>query len=1067
MRRFWCAILTGCALMGYAGFPADALLNVSLPAVSFADTEVSTNVPLPNLTRVNGRVVFSLGCLATTTNNVEVAFGTDENGNGVLDLEEMDLTIGWDAGKWRVERNFSEVASDVGVDGFRQTLLLEVGVDANGTPIRLDARVGDVSLFSELAEQRPAWLHKANWNMIRLTGRGLDRHEESFSFRFIGADGLRMDSSTGSVENGGVTRQIENEEWRMENAGGADSTLHSPFSTLHLNAALPVVTDDDIAAGWKLGAISGAEEGFAARPANAVVYEPWRRRGAHIDAFRIPAVDWRFRSMHDGYLDGIVVGSWGEFMPHIATNYFPRPFPEADLSLLPQGRWGMLPRAGMESLFWYAASPSNSLMLTWQNAAYGRDANCPTNFQAELFPDGGFVYRYQDRTERYVAVSPWDWDGDGLEKSVDPEPKTAGPDAHGTNAEWFNNVCSNVFAATVNADGGVELAPRSTSVKTNAYYFVDVVAADGPAPIYFNGSQPGRLGSPVVMACAGETNRVPLLIGVEYAVMSPAPFTVSVPTNGFAEVMANNGYSNNYKVKWPLEFTFTEGFSESSRIYTVDVGPYDPGGTFAWGGASLQNVPPPSDGGEGACNCVSGTGNTLTFGCSSTCTCGGHCRAHGWYRFELLSFAVEGGTCRCGFDDPPPFETPAFNPLDGPSVTVAFSAPAVIFEEAYVDKPGVSQSRRSTRTRLTVSAWGGPNGGTLDLTSQNLDKLSPVACGPMVLPSQITLAPYQSWSISFLCEGAEASATENDVKVMGVLADCSSGLTITGRVELTAYRVEFFPEVEAPDNKFKYRHKFGIGERMNFIQFPSRPSLLLTVVGGMENLNLFGEEGDERYVIWSLLEESHSVACGWNNIEYRPLVTVACPTGIETRNEHWMTNGLPTGVAGGICLVQEFYVQPLDVSFAALSIEEVPCSDVIPPTGYYASVTGNWEKTHTVAAGAGRWRQVMPDNRVGGEGFVDCAGMLGALPRVDADGHETDDPQCGWCSGSMTWKIPFGWQSSVFVWPSATPQLGTFAQDTRQTFTISDFGDYKVRKFANEAERKIDGTIYFNGERTK
>ena len=109
----------------------------------------------------------------------------------------------------------------------------------------------------------------------------------------------------------------------------------------------------------------------------------------------------------------------------------------------------------------------------------------------------------------------------------------------------------------------------------------------------------------------------------------------------------------------------------------------------------------------------------------------------------------------------------------------------------------------------------------------------------------------------------------------------------------------------------------------------------------------------------------------------------------------------------------------------------------------------------------------MPDNRVGGEGFVDCAGMLGALPRVDADGHETDDPQCGWCSGSMTWKIPFGWQSSVFVWPSATPQLGTFAQDTRQTFTISDFGDYKVRKFANEAERKIDGTIYFNGERTK
>ena len=254
---------------------------------------------------------------------------------------------------------------------------------------------------------------------------------------------------------------------------------------------------------------------------------------------------------------------------------------------------------------------------------------------------------------------------------------------------------------------------------------------------------------------------------------------------------------------------------------------------------------------------------------------------------------------------------------------------------------------------------------------------------------------------------------------------------------------------------------------MNFKQIPAQPSLSLTVAGGMENLNLFGEDGDKRYIIWSLLDEPHSVACVWNDVEYCPLVTVVCPTGIETRNEHWMTNGLPTGVAGGICLVQEFYVQPLDVSFSALSIEEVPCFDVIPSTGYYVSVTGRWEKSHTVAAGAGRWRRVTGGNRVGGEGVVDSAGMMDALPRVDADGHETDDPQCGWCSGYMIWKIPFGWQSSVFVWPSAAPQLGTFAEDTRQTFTISDFGDYKVRKFANEAERKIDGTIYFNGARVK
>ena len=1043
--------------MEYAGFPADALLNVSLPAVSFADTEVSTNVPLPNLTRVNGRVVFSLGCLATTTNNVEVAFGTDENGNGVLDLEEMDLTIGWDAGKWRVERNFSEVASDVGVDGFRQTLLLEVGVDANGTPIRLDARVGDASLFSDLAEQRPAWLHKANWNMIRLTGRGLDRHEESFSFGFIGADGLRMDSSTGSVENGGVTRQIENEEWRMENAGGADSTLHSPFSTLHLNAALPVVTDDDIAAGWKLGAISGADEGFAARPANAVVYEPWRRRGAHIDAFRIPAVDWRFRSMHDGYLDGIVVGSWGEFMPHIATNYFPRPFPEADLSLLPQGRWGMLPRAGMESLFWYAASPSNSLMLTWQNAAYGRDANCPTNFQAELFPDGGFVYRYQDRTECYVAVSPWDWDGDGLENSVDPEPKTAGADAHGTNVEWFNNVCSNVFTATENADGGVELAPRSTSVKTNAYYFVDVVAADGPAPIYFNGSQPGRLGSPVVMARAGETNRVPLLIGVEYAVTSPAPFTVSVPTNGFAEVWANNGYSSNYTVKWPLEFTFTEGFSESSRTYTVDVGPYDPGGTFTWGGASLQNVPLPSGGGEGSCNCVSGVGNTLTFGCSSTCTCGGHCRAHGWYRFELLSFAVEGGTCRCGFDDPPPFETPAFNPLDGPSVTVAFSAPAVIFEEAYVDKPGVSQPRRSTRTRLTVSAWGGPNGGTLDLTSQNLDKLSPVACGPMVLPSQITLGPYQPWSSSFLCEGVEESTTENDVVVEGTMTDSLTNEEMTSRSELTLLRVELIPSLVAPLNQATHRHDFGIGEEVYLNLYPNIHQIGLVLVDGHFSR-------DSRTIIWGVSNVIHSLVVNLQGVEYRPQIRVLTPTGVEGINVRYEVDGtvLPNQ-AWGIYLVQQFRVHPLTVSFAGIAVEEVPCDEEIEPDEYFQHLLQNepfsrlFFRSHTRNAGAGRWWAVEAGNVVGGSGTWDRTGFEGFLPRMMPNGTLTMNPAYDWLGGgAMVWKNPFGWNMRNKVGTVADP-IGRFAENERQTFRVSNDGTVSVHKLGHVAERTLDG----------
>ena len=119
--------------------------------------------------------------------------------------------------------------------------------------------------------------------------------------------------------------------------------------------------------------------------------------------------------------------------------------------------WSLLPGGG-ESVFWYEQTASNSLVLTWHNALYNRDVNAPTNFQAELYADGRFDYRYPDHTVQYAPVFPFDWDGDGLENSVDPEPLVAGPDAHGTNAEWYNRVCGNVIVATEGADG-VELVP--------------------------------------------------------------------------------------------------------------------------------------------------------------------------------------------------------------------------------------------------------------------------------------------------------------------------------------------------------------------------------------------------------------------------------------------------------------------------------------------------------------------------------------------------------------------------------------------------------------------------------
>jgi len=45
---------------------------------------------------------FSLDCQGGPEENVQISFGTDSNTNGILDLAECELTVGWDSGCWFV-----------------------------------------------------------------------------------------------------------------------------------------------------------------------------------------------------------------------------------------------------------------------------------------------------------------------------------------------------------------------------------------------------------------------------------------------------------------------------------------------------------------------------------------------------------------------------------------------------------------------------------------------------------------------------------------------------------------------------------------------------------------------------------------------------------------------------------------------------------------------------------------------------------------------------------------------------------------------------------------------------
>ena len=86
------------------GLPMAALAVMvePLPTSEYADTEVSTNISFVVDGSMMTRIEFTVELDATPTNNVEVAIGTDGNGDGNLSVEESAYTFGYDCGKWFV-----------------------------------------------------------------------------------------------------------------------------------------------------------------------------------------------------------------------------------------------------------------------------------------------------------------------------------------------------------------------------------------------------------------------------------------------------------------------------------------------------------------------------------------------------------------------------------------------------------------------------------------------------------------------------------------------------------------------------------------------------------------------------------------------------------------------------------------------------------------------------------------------------------------------------------------------------------------------------------------------------
>ena len=172
--KFGAAILM-MALLAFSAFAAERVEVLTLPPSVFADTEVSTNIVVNR--RRNDVKSFSvhMELAGSVSNSVQIAFGRDADGDGNLAPGETALVLGWRTNRWFVEdvrkgaRHF-EPASATAAQRF---LRMSVRTDDKFAPMRASFTNETGACFAALSHPVPAFLFDREWNLAKVTRRGV------------------------------------------------------------------------------------------------------------------------------------------------------------------------------------------------------------------------------------------------------------------------------------------------------------------------------------------------------------------------------------------------------------------------------------------------------------------------------------------------------------------------------------------------------------------------------------------------------------------------------------------------------------------------------------------------------------------------------------------------------------------------------------------------------------------------------------------------------------------------------------------------------------------------------
>ena len=207
--------------------------------------------------------------------------------------------------------------------------------------------------------------------------------------------------------------------------GGAKFLMPLP-STGGTPVVPVVVTQEEIAQGWRLESVTTNEAVSYAMPTNGVEYMPWSLGGGYEMHFPLDLGDdfgFPFGTGMVRRLD-VLSGGMVESLPRqrMKGRY------SSAMSICAAREYAsIVPGVGR---FWWAetarpeSAPYRGKVLTWENVYAGRDRTGQYNAQIEFHADGNFITRSNNVERVYRRVLPYDLDNDGLPNTIDPAPET-------------------------------------------------------------------------------------------------------------------------------------------------------------------------------------------------------------------------------------------------------------------------------------------------------------------------------------------------------------------------------------------------------------------------------------------------------------------------------------------------------------------------------------------------------------------------------------------------------------------------------------------------------------------